>query len=87
MNDLQAVSRTQLGDVPLRAGHDFAIQFDGDAITLHSELLNELVQRRRLRARFHIAIDKEFHARNVMHRSIRIHGRGEQIERTLRNSG
>jgi len=87
MYDLQAVSGMQLGDGPLRAGHDFAIQFDGDAISLHSELPNELIQRGRLRARLHIAIDNEFHARNVLHCAIRIHRIREQIARTLRNSG
>ena len=41
MDDLQSVSVVQWSLRPLLAGDDFAVQFDGYAVGLHAELLDE----------------------------------------------
>jgi len=56
MNDLQTVAFVQLGRVPLRARHDFAVQFDGHAVSLHPKLLDELRQRGGFDTGFRFAI-------------------------------
>ena len=45
MNDLQSIAIVQLRLVPLCTGHNFAIEFNRHAISLHSQLLDELGQR------------------------------------------
>ena len=42
VNDLQTIAIAELGFSPLRARHDFAIEFDRHAISLHPKLLDEL---------------------------------------------
>ena len=72
VNDLETVAVLQLGAIPMRARHDFAIQFDGHAISLHSELLDELGQRGWSSAVFGFAIYEELHERNVSQGAIRL---------------
>ena len=41
MNNLQPVAIVQWRLRPLVTGHDFAVQFDGYAVRLHAESLDE----------------------------------------------
>jgi hypothetical protein len=56
MHDLQSVTIMQLSIGPLRTRHDFAIQFDGHAITLHPESPDEFGQRAWFCTNFRFAI-------------------------------
>ena len=58
MNDFEAVSGVQLSLSPLRSRHYFAIHFDGHAISLHPQSLNELSERGRVGAKFLFSIDE-----------------------------
>jgi hypothetical protein len=44
VDDFQAVSVVQWSLRPLVAGDDFAIEFDGYAVGLHAEMLDERAQ-------------------------------------------
>jgi hypothetical protein len=72
VDDLETVAVLQLGAFPMRARHDLAIEFDGHAISLHSELLDELGQRGRVGTGFRFAIYEELHERNVSQGAIRL---------------
>ena len=79
VNDLKAIAVMQLGFGPLRARHDFAIQFDGHAISLHPKFLDELSHGGWLAAGFRFAIDEYLHGSNVSHRRIRFHAPNRSV--------
>ena len=61
MNDLQAIALGQTGSRPLVAGNDVSVQFDGDAIPFHPQLVHEPSKSKRRGKIAGIAIDVQFH--------------------------
>jgi hypothetical protein len=45
MDDLQAISLSEGGFCPMLAGNDVSIQFDGDSIRFHSQLVDKTGER------------------------------------------
>jgi len=62
MNDLEPVAFGELGLGPSIAGHDLAIQFDGDPIGFHAELPDQGIEREFSRQVAIFSVDDQFHA-------------------------
>jgi len=58
MHDFQPVSFVQLSLSPLRSWNNFSIHFDGHAISLHPQRLNELRERDGIGPRSLFSIDE-----------------------------
>src|ERR1022692_1427704 len=58
VHNLQTIAVLESCLWPLRAGDDLAIEFNGDAVALHSELLDQFCQRQGVGKAFFVAIDE-----------------------------
>jgi hypothetical protein len=61
VDDFQLIALGKMSFGPAVAGHDVAIQFDGDTVLLHAELFDQIGQGKR-GVVVRLTIDCEFHA-------------------------
>jgi hypothetical protein len=65
MDNFQFIAVGEWGSIPTIPRNEVAVEFDGDAVGLHAELLKEIGKRRN-RAKFAVfAVDGEFHSGGV----------------------
>ncbi len=61
VHNLQPVAIFQRRFRPLRARHNFAIEFDGDAVALHAKLLDQLSKGKSIVKNLILAINRQAH--------------------------
>ena len=64
MDDLKFVSIVEFSCWPGRTRNDVVIEFDGDAIGLHAEMIDKRGETQAVRKGLCVAVDRELHQRN-----------------------
>ena len=64
MHDLKFVSIVEFGCWPGRTRNDVVIEFNGDAVRLHAEMVDKRGESETVGKRLCVAVDRELHQRN-----------------------
>ena len=66
VHDLKPIAVFERCVAPLRARHDLAIEFDGNAVALHAQLFDQLRQRQGIGKALFFAVDQQVHDNTVI---------------------